>query len=104
MQDTGTPGEVCVIGNLNADLVLHPLQEFPSWGTEVVVSSMHWRPGGIGNALLCLAKLGVGVSAAANVGDDFLDQDLLSDLQENGVDTQHIERSPNIPTAVSVRF
>jgi ribokinase len=94
--------EVCVVGNLNADLILCPLSDFPRWGTEVMTSAMDWRPGGIGNALLCLAKLGVGVSAAANVGQDSIGQELLSTLEEAGVDVSHVERSPGVRTGVSV--
>ena len=65
---------VCVIGNLNADLVLYPLEDFPIWGSEVITSHMGWRPGGIGNVLLSLARLGVEVSVIANVGDDSIGQ------------------------------
>jgi len=93
---------VCVVGNLNADLILYPLRGFPTWGTEVIVGSMDWRPGGIGNVLLCLARLGVAVSAVANVGQDSIGQELLSTLEEAGVDVNHIERSPDVRTSVSV--
>ncbi len=34
--------EVCVTGNLNADLILHPLGDFPAWGTEVVAGLGCW--------------------------------------------------------------
>jgi sugar/nucleoside kinase (ribokinase family) len=94
--------EVCVVGNLNADLVLYALEDFPAWGTEVIVEAMDWRPGGIGNALLCLAGLGVGTSAVANVGEDGIGQELLAALAEAGVDTSHVERSAGAPTGVSV--
>jgi ribokinase len=94
--------EVCVIGNLNADLVVYPLKDFPTWGTEAIASSMDWRPGGIGNALLCLARLGVGVSAIANVGQDVIGQELLSTLEGTGVDISHIEHSPGARTGISV--
>jgi sugar/nucleoside kinase (ribokinase family) len=94
--------KVCIIGNLNADLVLYPVTDFPTWGTEVLVSSMDWRAGGVGNALLCLARLGVEVSAVANVGQDGIGQNLLSTLEQAGVDISHVERSPNVRTAVSV--
>ena len=94
--------EICVIGNLNADLVLYPLKDFPIWGSEVITSHMDWRPGGIGNVLLCLARLGVGVSTIANVGDDVIGQDLLSILKEAGIDTSHIEPSLDVRTGISV--
>jgi len=94
--------EICVIGNLNADLVLYPLNDFPTWGSEVIASHMGWRPGGIGNVLLCLARLGVGVSAIANVGDDAIGQELLSILEEARIDISHIERSLDVRTGISV--
>ncbi len=94
--------DICVIGNLNPDLILYPLTGFPAWGSEVITRHMDWRPGGIGNALLCLARLGVGASAIANVGDDALGQELLSTLEEAGVDTSHIERCANVHTGLSV--
>jgi sugar/nucleoside kinase (ribokinase family) len=97
-------GKVCVIGNLNADLIFYPLEDLPAWGTEVITSSMDWRPGGIGNALLCLAKLGVGVSAVANVGGDSIGRELLSSLEAAGVDTRHVECSLSARSAVSVGF
>jgi len=95
-------GQACIVGNLNADLILYPVPDFPSWGTEVIVSSMDWRPGGIANALLCLASLGVGVSGLGNVGQDPIGQELLWMLEEAGVDISCIERSPNSRTALSV--
>ena len=94
--------KACVIGNLNADLIMYPLQEYPAWGTEVIVDAMKWRPGGIGNALLCLARLGVEVSTAANVGDDSMGQELLAALEQVQVDVSHVERSSNVSTALSV--
>ncbi|HAL61979.1 MAG TPA: hypothetical protein DCP08_06190 [Chloroflexi bacterium] len=93
---------VCVIGNLNADLALYPLKDFPIWGSEVITSHMGWRPGGIGNVLLCLARLGVGVSAIANVGDDAIGQELLSILDDAKIDISHIERSLDARTGISV--
>ena len=94
--------QVCVVGNLNADLVLYPLHDFPAWGSEVITRNMSWRPGGIANALLCLAGLGVRASAVANVGNDAIGEELVSGLEEAGIDTSHIERSAHVPTAVSV--
>jgi sugar/nucleoside kinase (ribokinase family) len=94
--------KACLVGNLNADLVLYPLRDFPAWGSEIVTRHMSWRPGGIANALLCLARLGVRVSVIANVGDDAIGQELVSRLGEPGVDVSHIERSADAHTAVSV--
>ena len=95
-------GKACVIGNLNADLILYPLQDFPAWGTEVIAGSTDWRPGGIGNTLPCLTSLRVEVSAVANVGQDPIGRELLSTLEEAGVNVEHIERLPNVHTSVSV--
>ncbi len=94
--------QVCVVGNLNADLVLYSLHDFPTWGSEVITRHMSWRPGGMANALLCLAALGVRASAVANVGNDAIGEGLVSGLEEARIDTSHIERSAHVPTAVSV--
>jgi len=94
--------EFCVIGNLNADLVMYPLRDFPIWGSEVIASHMDWRPGGIGNVLVCSARLGVKGFAIANVGDDIIGRELLSILEEAKVDISHIERSRDVHTGISV--
>ena len=94
--------QVCVVGNLNADLVFYPLKGFPAWGAEVIVPAMDYRPGGIGNALLCLAGLSIRATALANVGADPIGEGLVSALEDAGVDTRHVERSPGAHTGVSV--
>lgn len=94
--------KVCVVGNLNADLLLYPLRDFPAWGTEVVTESMDWRPGGIANALLTLTSLGVGASALANIGSDAIGDEMVSILKRSEVDVSHIKRSESVRTAVCV--
>jgi sugar/nucleoside kinase (ribokinase family) len=94
--------KVCVVGNLNADLILYPLKEYPSWGTEVVTKSMDWRPGGVANALLSLSGLGVGATALANIGSDTIGDEMLSILKKSEVDVSHIKRSENVRTAVCI--
>lgn len=94
--------KVCVVGNLNADLILYPLKDYPAWGTEVVTKSMDWRPGGVANALLSLSSLGVGATALANVGSDTIGDEMVSILKKSGVDVSHIIRSETVRTAVCV--
>ena len=94
--------KVCVIGNLNADLILYPLKDYPEWGTEVVTESMDWRPGGVANALLSLSSLGVGAIALANIGNDTIGDEMVSTLKESGVDVSHVILSENVRTAVCI--
>jgi ribokinase len=94
--------KVCVVGNLNADLILYPLSDYPAWGTEVVAESMDWRPGGVANALLSLSALGIETTALANIGRDSIGDEMVSILKKSGVDVSFIERSENIRTAVCV--
>jgi sugar/nucleoside kinase (ribokinase family) len=94
--------KVCVVGNLNADLILYPLRDYPTWGTEVVTKSMDWRPGGVANALLSLSSLGIGATALANIGSDTIGDEMVSILKESGVDVRHVKRSENVRTAVCV--
>ena len=94
--------KVCVVGNLNADLILYPLKDFPAWGTEVITKSMDWRPGGVANALLSLSSLGIGAAALANIGSDTFGDEMLSTLKKSGVDVRSVKRSENVRTAVCV--
>ncbi len=63
--------EVCVIGNLNVDLILRGLPDLPAWGTEVVASSrVSVSSGQAGYLAMALGGLGVRVGLVANVGRD----------------------------------
>ena len=50
--------DLLILGNVNVDLILGPLDEWPQEGTERLVNQMQWRVGGnAGNAALACAAL-----------------------------------------------
>ena len=91
-QQPGTASDVCVIGNLNTDLILRGLPDLPPWGTEVAVSSRSIVSSGqAGYLAMALAALGVRVNVVANVGSDVAGEQITRDLQKAGVGTGEIE-------------
>ena len=66
-------GTIYVAGNVNVDLILGPLAQWPRVGTETLLPHYELRVGGqAGNSGLALAALGAQHRVIANMGDDAL--------------------------------
>lgn len=64
---------ICVIGNVNIDVVLGPLADWPEPGTECFVPRADFRIGGsAGNTALILARLGARGGLVSAAGQDRL--------------------------------
>lgn len=64
-------GKIILIGNVNIDLVMGPVAEWPTVGTETVVPHSDWRVGGAsGNTALALDAIGCRYQLIANRSDD----------------------------------
>jgi len=64
---------IYVAGNVNVDLILGPLAQWPRIGTETILPHYELRVGGqAGNTGLALAALGAHHRLIANMGDDAL--------------------------------
>ncbi len=64
-------GTIYVAGNVNVDLILGPLVQWPRIGTETLLPHYELRVGGqAGNTGLALAALGARHRVIANMGDD----------------------------------
>jgi len=62
---------IYVTGNVNVDLIMGPLAQWPKVGTEIVLSHSETRIGGAaGNTALALEALGAHSKLLASVGDD----------------------------------
>ena len=60
-----------VVGNINVDLIMSTLSDWPKRGTEVMLQHSELRPGGsAGNCALALEAMQVPHRAIANQGDD----------------------------------
>jgi ribokinase len=83
---------VCVVGNLNIDLIVRGVAALPVWGQEVAGTSHVAASAGQGGYLaMALGRLGVSVSVVANVGDDLFGRQILGDLAAHGVDASAVE-------------
>src|SRR3954447_8523739 len=86
--------DVCVVGNLNADLIIRGVAALPGWGQEVAGSGHALVTAGqAGYLALGRARLGVPTSVIANVGDDHQGQAILDELRAAGVGTDGVEVS-----------
>lgn len=66
-----TRATLYVVGNINVDLIMSTLQDWPKKGTEAMLESSSLRPGGsAGNCALALSALNVPHRLVANQGND----------------------------------
>ncbi len=99
--DAGPGVKLVVLGNVNLDVGLGPVEAWPRPGTEVLGRQAFFRPGGsAANAALAAAALGLPVELHAELGDDGLGLWLRQALQEGGVDCGHVKARP-VQTAFS---
>ena len=69
--DTTHASTLYVVGNINVDLIMSTLSDWPKRGTEVMLQHSELRPGGsAGNCALALEAMQVPHRAIANQGDD----------------------------------
>jgi pseudouridine kinase len=89
---------VTVFGAIALDIRL------TSWTPLVPATSNPVRsretPGGVArNVALAMARLGARVTLASRIGDDAAGAALLADLDGQGIDTRHVGRTADAPTA-----
>ena len=78
---------VCVVGNLNTDLIFRGITHLPDWGTEAVASSSISVPAGqAGNLAFGLRRLGVPTRVIGAVGGDPAGDRIIAALASAGVD------------------
>lgn len=95
--------KVCIIGNLNVDLIMGPLNQGPEWGKEKVVKYSQLRIAGqVGYTALALANLGIEINVIANVGDDYYGQFILQQMKKFNINTEGIKVIKEAPTGITV--
>ncbi len=97
------PFDVLVAGELNVDLILNRLDQFPVVGKEILARDMLLTLGS-SSAIFAsnLAALGSRVRFCGRVGKDAFGDKVLTDLKAAGVDCSAITRSPTAATGISV--
>lgn len=94
---------VCLIGNLNIDLIIRQVPSLPQWGQEVLGASHLKVSSGQGAyTAFALKKLGVPTTLIGTVGDDSDGHQILEDLRSSGVDTEACEMIPGGQTGITV--
>ena len=95
--------KVCVIGNLNVDLVMGSLNHAPEWGKEKMVEYCQLRVSGqVGYVASALASLGVEVNVIANVGDDYYGKFILEKMKKSKINTEGIAKVKGSSTGITV--
>lgn len=87
-----TPPPVCIIGNLNIDLIIRDVPGMPAWGQEVFGRErLQVSSGQAGYLAFALRRQGIPVRLIANVGDDLYGRQILEDLTRFGVDVRGVQ-------------
>ena len=93
---------VVVLGSLNMDLVVS-LSHLPRSGETVIGDQLQRFPGGKGaNQAVAAARLGAEVAMVGRVGKDSFGDELLSNLEADGVAIGGVDRDPNEPTGAAL--
>jgi len=97
--------DVLVAGELNIDLILSGLPQFPETGKEILADKMVYTLGS-SSAIFAsnLSALGVSVNYCGCIGDDDFGKKIIKDLEAKGVATDDIICSNTLQTGVTVAF
>lgn len=95
--------DVLVAGELNIDLILDKLDQFPVIGKEIMAAEMIYTLGS-SSAIFAsnLSTLGVSVAYCGCIGTDNFGDKILDDLNAKNVNTQNIIRSKTSGTGITV--
>jgi ribokinase len=103
MPPTNPIQPVCIVGNLNIDLIIRNVPGMPPWGQEVMgTSHRQFSSGQAGYLAFALRRLGIPTSLIGNVGDDSSGIQILNDLNTFGVDTRGVTVMPGQSTGISI--
>lgn len=85
------------------DVLVRPVEAIPEGqGGNLVEEIKITAAGSAGGTAITLAKLGARVSSAGAIGSDAVGEMLVSLLERDGVDTEHLVRRDDVQTSASV--
>ncbi len=97
--------DLLVVGELNCDLILDKLQEFPKLGKEQLSDSMSLTLGSSSAIFASNASaLGLKTAFTGKLGQDMLGDLVMSSLKKRKVDTSRISRQHRYNTGISVHL
>src|ERR1700755_1221813 len=93
--------DVLVVGELNIDLILDGLQQFPETGKEILADKMVYTLGS-SSAIFAssLSALGTLVNYCGCIGNDDFGKKIIGDLNVKGVSTADIIHSKTAATGI----
>jgi ribokinase len=93
---------IVVVGSINADLVVR-CSRLPRPGETISARDVSEVSGGKGaNQAVAAARLGAEVSMIGRVGDDAFGQHLINGLQENGIDVELVQATPDCASGLAI--
>ncbi len=97
--------DVLVAGELNIDLILDKLDQFPVIGKEIMAAEMIYTLGS-SSAIFAsnLSTLGASVNYCGCIGNDSFGDKIINDLAAKNVTTSNIIRSKTSGTGITVAF
>ena len=92
---------IYVAGNVNVDVILGPLADWPRIGTETILPHSELRVGGqAGNTGLALAALGARHCVAASIGNDALGQWLAAAFPDSAATWPRVAAATSITIGI----
>ncbi|RLG07133.1 MAG: ribokinase [Thaumarchaeota archaeon] len=85
--------KIAVLGSIHMDYVIS-LDRMPKLGETLIGKEFKMTPGGKGaNQAVAAARLGAEVYMIGKVGEDAIGDELIENLEKNGVRTDHVKRA-----------
>lgn len=93
---------IVVVGSINLDLVARTLR-LPTPGETVIGSDFQMIPGGKGaNQAVAASRLEANVTLIGRVGDDSFGTILRTNLEQSGLNTEHVLTTTGCPSGVAL--
>lgn len=94
--------KIAVLGSINMDMTVKA-ERIPLKGETLKGEDLMYIPGGKGaNQAVAMAKLGADVEMFGCVGNDSAGKELLQNLKDMGVKTEHISTVQGVPTGIAL--
>lgn len=98
-----TPARLAVIGNVVADVLLHPVTRLPAPGLAAPVDTIALKPGGCAFHTASTARrLGLDVTLFGALGEDAAGHAVRAALAERGLDGPGVQRRAGVATTITV--
>lgn len=94
--------KISVVGSINMDMTVKA-ERIPLKGETLKGEDLQYIPGGKGaNQAVAMAKLGADVEMFGCVGNDSAGKELVQNLRDMGVQTDHIRTVAGVPTGIAL--